>query len=95
VEFEFTGVLWYWKGPAPFHFVSVPKDESAEIAAVAASVTYGWGMIPVEAVIGETIWMTSLFPKGDIYIVPIKKSVRDTEDLQLEESITIKLRLSN
>jgi hypothetical protein len=52
-------------------------------------------MIPVEAVIGETIWMTSLFPKGDIYIVPIKKSVRDTEDLQLEESITIKLRLSN
>lgn len=94
MEFEFTGVLWYWKGPSPFHFVSVPEDESAEIAAVAASITYGWGMIPVEAVVGETGWTTSLFPKGDIYIVPIKKLVRDTEDIQLNDRVTIKIRLS-
>jgi hypothetical protein len=27
VNIEFAGELWYWRGPAPFHFISVPiKD---------------------------------------------------------------------
>jgi len=25
---EFTGKLWFWKGPAPFYFVTVPEEQS-------------------------------------------------------------------
>lgn len=50
-------------GPAPFHFVSVPEDEGAELQGTSAPVSYGWGMIPVEVSIGGMRWTTSLFPK--------------------------------
>ncbi|MGI3783213.1 MAG: hypothetical protein ACRYG2_20810, partial [Janthinobacterium lividum] len=42
---ELEGVVT-WRGPAPFHFVAVPDDVCAGLAAVAAQVTYGWGMVP-------------------------------------------------
>lgn len=51
MDLEFSGEVWFWRGPSPFHFVTVPEDESAELEAASAAVTYGWGMIPVEAVV--------------------------------------------
>ena len=27
VNFAFSGELWFWKGPAPWHFVTVPDDQ--------------------------------------------------------------------
>lgn len=61
---EFSGELWFWKGPAPWHFVSVPDDEFGQLEATSAVVSYGWGMIPVRAQIGHATWKTSLFGEG-------------------------------
>lgn len=57
----FRGEIWYWRGPAPFLFVTVPDDGSAAIHAIAPVVTYGWGVIPVTVRLGGTVWPTSLF----------------------------------
>ena len=27
MELEFSGVVWHWRGPSPYHFVSVPDEE--------------------------------------------------------------------
>ncbi len=64
MRLEFSGDLWYWRGPSPFHFITVPEDESVELEAASHLVTYGWGMIPVTAQIGDTTWTTSLYPKA-------------------------------
>jgi hypothetical protein len=93
VELEFTNDIWFWRGPSPFHFVTVPEEECLDISTIAASVTYGWGMIPATVSIGATEWTTSLFPKNGVYIVPIKKLVRDAENLEIGDNVTIKLRL--
>ncbi len=45
--------------------------------------SYGWGCIPVTAHIGDTTWKTSLFPKEDRYLVPVKVAVRKAERLEL------------
>ncbi|WP_281897961.1 DUF1905 domain-containing protein [Micromonospora humidisoli] len=29
MELAFSGELWWWKGPAPWHFVTVPDDRVA------------------------------------------------------------------
>ncbi len=58
-ELRFSGELWYWRGPAPFHFVTVAPEQSEDIAAVAGEVSYGWGCIPVTARTGTTEWTTS------------------------------------
>jgi len=93
VDQEFTGEIWYWRGPSPFHFVTVPEGLCDEIRAIAAAVTYGWGMIPVTARIGRTEWTTSLFPKDGSYIVPIKVVVQRAENLSLGDSVTLRLMI--
>ena len=58
VELEFDGEIWFWRGPSPYHFVTVPDEESAALASTASVVSYGWGMIPVTARIDGTEWTT-------------------------------------
>jgi hypothetical protein len=91
MDLDFSGELWFWKGPAPWHFITVPADECGELAATSASVTYGWGMIPVSARIGGTSWTTSLFPKDGRYIVPVKARVRTAEGLEIGDVVTVRL----
>jgi hypothetical protein len=91
MELEFSGELWFWRGPSPYHFVTVPDDESAELATASALVTYGWGMIPVRARIGGTDWTTSLFPKDGRYLVPVRDAVRKGEALEVGELVDVRL----
>jgi len=91
MNFEFQGKIWFWRGPAPWFFVTVPAEESGDLNAVARHVTYGWGVIPVEARIGKTEWTTSLFPKDGRYLVPIKASVRKAENLEEGDNVTVRL----
>jgi hypothetical protein len=93
MELKFSGEIWFWRGPSPFHFVTVPDRECAEIAAIAAMVTYGWGVIPVTAHIGDTTWTTSLFPKKGLYLVPIKAAVRAAEQLELGDIVDVRLEV--
>ena len=93
MDLEFSGEIIHWRGPAPFHFVTVPDEQSAAIEAVSSMVTYGWGAIPVKARIGQTDFTTSLFPKGELYLVPIKDAVRRAEGLTLGDEVTVQLRL--
>ena len=90
---EFSGEVFEWRGPAPHHFVRVPEDEAAEIDEVKAAVTYGWGVIPVEVVLGETTWSTSLFPKDGTYLVPLRDSVRRAEGVELGDVVDLRLTL--
>ena len=90
---EFDGIVWYWRGPAPYYFVTVPLDPSEALKAISDEVTYGWGMIPVIARINETEWKTSLFPKNNQYIVPLKDRVREAETIKEDDTITIRLHV--
>lgn len=93
MEMQFEGPIWYWRGPAPWYFVTVPEPQCEEIRAVARVVTYGWGMIPVHVRIGRTEYVTSLWPKDDRYIVPIKAAVRKAEALAEGDTITLRLQI--
>jgi hypothetical protein len=93
MELTFSGVLFEWRGPSPFHFVAVPPAEAELIAEVAAMVTYGWGVIPVSARSGATTWTTSLFPKQGGYLVPVKDAVRRAERMSVGDVVTITLAL--
>ncbi|GID28252.1 DUF1905 domain-containing protein [Paractinoplanes brasiliensis] len=91
MELEFSGEIWFWRGPAPWHFVTVPEAQCEELEAASSLVSYGWGMIPVGARIGRTAWATSLWPKDGRYIVPIKTAVRRGEDLDVGDTVTVRL----
>ena len=92
MEFEFSGALWFWKGPAPWYFVTVPADESRDLETHAGHTSYGWGVLPVHVRIRDTEWDTSLFPKDGRYIVPVKAAVRRAEHLGAGDTVTLRLR---
>ena len=93
MDLEFTGELWFWRGPAPWHFVTVPDEQCAALEAVSARVSYGWGMVPVTARVGATTWTTSLWPKDGRYLVPVKAWVREAAKLELGDLVTVHLSL--
>lgn len=86
---QFSGDIWYWRGPAPFYFVTVPEEDSRRIKEMERLVSYGWGMIPVAARIGDTEWKTALWPKDGRYILPLKDKVRKAEGLEEGQVIAV------
>ncbi|MFF1922769.1 DUF1905 domain-containing protein [Streptomyces sp. NPDC058221] len=91
MDVVFTGLVIEWRGPSPFHFVAVPEEQAADIREVAATATYGWGVVPVEADIGGTVFTTSLFPKDGGYLLPLKKAVRTARGLLAGDDVTVRM----
>ena len=92
-EFEFEGTLIEWRGPAPFFFLPVPAEMSLEIKELAKTLSYGWGVVPVKALIADTDFKTSLFPREGLFMVPIKEIVRRANQLEVGQQVSVKLVL--
>ena len=91
MRFVFTGRVIEWRGPSPYYFVPVPDEESTDIREVAALASYGWGVIPVEARIGEVVFTTSLFPKDGGYLLPLRNAVRKSQGLAADEEVAVEM----
>jgi hypothetical protein len=89
VQFRFEAQVIYWRGPSPFFFVPVPPQQAEALRQVAKVVTYGWGMVPVEAWIGETGFNTALFPKDETYLLPLKAAVRRKANITAGDLIAV------
>ncbi|QQM41130.1 DUF1905 domain-containing protein [Streptomyces liliifuscus] len=91
MEFVFAGRVMEWRGPSPYYFVPVSDEESADIREVAAMASYGWGVIPVEARIGEVVFGTSLFPKDGRYLLPLKAAVRKRQGISAGDDVAVEI----
>jgi hypothetical protein len=56
---------------------------------VARMATYGWGVIPVRAQIGDVSFETSLFPKDGRYLLPLKLAVRAPQRLSPGDTVSV------
>lgn len=90
MDFEFEGAVLEWRGPAPFYFVAIPKEESADIKLAAKGVEY-WGQVPVTARIGDTEFRTALFPKDGRYLLPLKNAVRASAGIAVDQMVAVEL----
>jgi Domain of unknown function (DUF1905) len=93
VEFAFSGRVIEWRGPSPYYYLPVPDEESADIRDVTAMATYGWGVIPVIARIGDVEFETSLFPKDGGYLLPLKDAVRKPQKVTVGDEITVQMTI--
>jgi len=89
VRFAFKTKLIEWRGPAPFVYAPVPAEHVEELRRVAKVVSYGWGCVPVEAKINGTTFTTSLFPKDDTYLLPLKIAVRRKTNVTVGDNIAV------
>ena len=91
MEFAFEATVIYWRGPSPFFFAPLPALQATQVREILRAVTYGWGMVPVEARIAEAAFTTSLFPKDETYLLPIKAAVRRQAEITAGDTIRIDL----
>lgn len=92
-DFHISGEIIEWRGPAPFHFVRINPSESSIIKSQMALLSYGWGVVPVHGRLGTTNFSTSLIPRDDAYLIPIKDVVRKAESLSIGDPVIIELNL--
>jgi hypothetical protein len=90
-RFRFEAEVIYWRGPSPFFYAPIPAPLAEDIRRLSKLVTYGWGMIPVEAEIGGVIFTTSLFPKDETYLLPLKVDVRRKTGITAGDAIAVEM----
>lgn len=95
MDFDFTGELWVWDGPAAWHFVTVPAGVSEVIRTVHGPSVRGFGSVRVAVAIGTTRWRTSVFPQSSegTYALPVKKQVRSAEGITAGDTVEVRLEL--
>jgi hypothetical protein len=92
-RFNFETRIIEWRGPAPFFYAPIPADYVDELRQLTRIVSYGWGVTPVEALIGEVAFSTSLFPKDGGYLLPLKAVVRRQADITVGDLIAVELTI--
>lgn len=80
-----------WRGPSPFFFVPLPDAQAEEIRRLSKILTYGWGMIPVEATIAGVTFKTSLFRKDATYFLPLKDAVRKKAGITAGDLVSVEM----
>ena len=94
--YKVTIKIWLYPGESSnWHFISVPKKESADINKRFSEFKKGWGSLPVQVTLGKTTWKTSIFPdkKSNTYLLPLKAQVRRKEGLEVHDSVTVKFNV--
>ena len=92
MEFEFEGPVIEWRGPAPFYFVRISEEESADIKFAAKGLEY-WGQVPVAVHISGIEFGTALFPKDGRYLIPLKDAVRKSAGIEVDQVLTVGLNV--
>lgn len=90
-DFVFEAEIIHWRGPAPFFFLPLPPEVVEDVRQASRQVSYGWGMIPVDIVIGGIAFTTSLFPKDEGYLLPIKTSVRQKLEASAGDRLEVEM----
>ena len=91
--FSFEAEVIYWRGPSPFFYAPVPAGHAVELRRAAKLLSYGWGMLPVQASVGGVVFQTSLFPKDETYLLPLKAAVRRKANITAGDTIGVEMTL--
>ncbi|OZD55659.1 hypothetical protein CH252_07375 [Rhodococcus sp. 06-1477-1B] len=81
VRFEGDVFRWEARSDSDWYFVALPPESSEDIRET-QTFRRGFGGVRVDATIGGTTFRTSIFPQaGGVYVLPLKRAVRDAEDI--------------
>lgn len=91
---KITEEVWLYPGEsASWHFLTVPKRTAEAIKERFGKNARGWGSLPVQATISETLFETSIFPdkRSGGYLLPLKAAVRTAEGIRAGMRVTVSL----
>jgi hypothetical protein len=90
----FEAQIIEWRGPAPFFFAPVPEEHVEAVRHAAKLASYGWGVVPVTAIIGGVSFATSLFPRNGGYLLPLKDRVRKAAGITVDDTVQVAMSIA-
>jgi hypothetical protein len=92
---RFSGNLWEYQGEAPWHFITLPEEDSDDILERVPE-RRAFGSVRVSVAIGGSRWQTSLFPDkaAGSFVLPVKREIREREGLSPGDTTDVELRLA-
>lgn len=97
MKLSFKANVWLYPGHAGWHFVSLPKEVAAKVAAhQEGKPRRGWGAVAATVNVGSTTWKTSIFPdkKSGTYLLALKAAVRKKEGIFAKDTIVVHIEIS-
>ncbi len=99
--------LWLWHpktGKGSWHFLTIAGEAAEQVRGhilmerleLGLSKRRGWGAVKVRVTIGDTTWLTSIFPQGggsNGYMLPVKASIRKAEALLVGKAFEVRVEL--
>ena len=94
IEFDSEVFRWDAREDSAWFFAGVPPELSAEIREIPRP-HRGFGSVRVRARIGDSEWVTSIFPSSQegSYVLPLKKAVRSAERLVDGGPVSVRLEV--
>ena len=99
-EYKVKSRVWLWNAEkGSWHFVTIPNNISDEIHFAQKLKNFGqrrgFGSVKVKITIGKSVFSTSLFPnsKDKTFVMPIKASIRKTENINNGDEIEFTLKI--
>ena len=94
MQILFDAELWLWDARRTDTWTFVSAGESEEIRDLAGGLRRGFGSLRVLATIGSSTWTTFIFPgSGTGYVLPVKRSIRLAESLDVGDVATVTVEL--
>lgn len=94
-EYSFSGNVWCFEGPTPWHFVTLPQKISKEIYFKYHDKKKNFGSIGVNVWIGKSKWKTSIFydSKRKSFVLPLKAIIRTKEKISLDDKVNVRIEI--
>ncbi len=87
--------LQKFEGKGGWHHVKTTHEQYAQIRNAPYFIkSRGFGAVMCRVTVGKTVWTTSLFPtKEKVYILFVKKEVREKEQLKAGDNVKIRVEV--
>ena len=85
-----------YPGAGAWHIVVISKKDSERVGKVSMGTNKKWGFVYVKALIGNTTWDTSLWPKQKegVYLLVIKTPFRKKEVILEGDTVRVTITLT-
>lgn len=89
-DITFKGTTQKFPGPSGWYYVAVPGKYTKELKKRKRA----WGMYPITAFVGDTMWKTKLMmKKGGDFFVALKVAIRNKEKISVGDKVAVSFKL--
>jgi hypothetical protein len=92
-KYQIKEKIFKWTGKGAWFFIRIDEKISEDIRDNFGILAKGWGSIPVNVIVRNSNWKTSIFPDKGTYLLPVKAKIRKEEKINEEDLVSFQIEI--